>query len=761
LKNDGWHNKGTLGRKQYFRFNSTEMVFPVSHAAYFCTMRMLLFRQFLLFMFLMLLSGNHGHAQEIVINEYYNSSSQNDEWTELVVVKDDLDLRGWFLGDNNAATNSWQPKIQFNPSNSFWNHLRAGTIIVLDHASGTDESNCNDAQKYDYDKSDGFIRICVRNPDYFLGGSTTTLFLADGGDFVQIVNPSGKMVHGIGHDANPGGSVLGTPCFASSANWNDMNSANGDTPPCPNGPFTYYRFGMSAPTSLKMICGDLPQFSSGMQEAGTNPVIDTTDTAFEGIGNGTENNNWLIELRAPEMEAQTICPVKLPTGAISLTWNSISDPLPTDQTCGYMVVRNSSGDFGLPPQGKEFAAGSSYGIGSQMVTVAAILDHTGAATSTYTETGAGNFFYRIFPFRYKNTPGFEHPSRGRTYNTTQFVKVNAGDFPPIPVINDTLCAPGLATLIVPPIPLPGPGGIAWYQTPTGGSPILINQDTLRFAVSQTTSFWVEFGNNAWCNSQRIEVKALVQPLECPYTSPDSICEGVPAILSAAAADGLSYKWTPLSVPSTVRYGSTDSSTFEISTAATSRKEWMVFRMECLRKDGCKSAPVTDSIFTIPFECSLYSVPENPLPGQAVQVKVQSNRSSFMVSKWSIKNADILEEGPVSCWLQSRESRPMAEAVIEILNELDKPVCKAIRSLPAGMANLLLGKGSPENQKLTFNQKLPESLRIYNRWGQRVAEFPNGYQNNWPETAPEAGVYFWEAEFSNPKQNLHGWLEFRP
>jgi hypothetical protein len=134
-------------------------------------------------------------AQEIIVSEYYNASSQNDEWTELVVVKDDLDLRGWYLGDNNSATSSWQPKIQFNPGNSFWNHMRAGTIIVLDHASGSDETNCDDQAKYDYDKSDGFVRMCVRNPDYFLGGGTTTLFLADGGDFVQIVNPSGKMIH--------------------------------------------------------------------------------------------------------------------------------------------------------------------------------------------------------------------------------------------------------------------------------------------------------------------------------------------------------------------------------------------------------------------------------------------------------------------------------------------------------------------------------------------------------------------------------------
>ena len=33
------------------------------------------------------------------------------------------------------------------------------------------------------------------------------------------------------------------------------------------------------------------------------------------------------------------------------------------------------------------------------------------------------FFYRVFPFRYKNTTVLDHPTRGRTYNTTEFVKV--------------------------------------------------------------------------------------------------------------------------------------------------------------------------------------------------------------------------------------------------------------------------------------------------------------------------------------------------
>lgn len=45
---------------------------------------------------LFFLFGLHfqGVSQDIVINEYFNDASQNSEWTQLVVLKDDFDLRG-------------------------------------------------------------------------------------------------------------------------------------------------------------------------------------------------------------------------------------------------------------------------------------------------------------------------------------------------------------------------------------------------------------------------------------------------------------------------------------------------------------------------------------------------------------------------------------------------------------------------------------------------------------------------------------------
>jgi hypothetical protein len=353
------------------------------------------------------------NCQEIVINEYFNAASQNDEWTELVVVKDSLSLVGYFLGDNNATTSTWQPKIRFKDI-PLWRNLRSGTIIIIDHASNS--GNCNEASSYDYDNMDGFIRLCSKNSNYFEGGIEFTLFLASQADFIHIINPVGKMVHGIGHGENPGTSIVGGNCFTSTSAWTNTTATQSATRPCSN--FLFYKFGMSAPASLKVVTGTLSNFSAGIQTTTNNGFIDTTDTPFEGIGNGGANDIWLKELRTPEIDSQKVN-LNRSGSLVSFSWLPVSDLFPSDNTVGYMVVRNSTETFTNPQNGREYALNSLIGTG----TVVGLINNSG--TVTFSESpGSGNFFYRVYAFRYKNTTPLDHPTRGRTYNTTHFVSVS-------------------------------------------------------------------------------------------------------------------------------------------------------------------------------------------------------------------------------------------------------------------------------------------------------------------------------------------------
>lgn len=489
-------------------------------------------------------------AQDVVVNEYYNTATQGDEWTELIVVKDNLDLTGWFFGDNNQGTNSWQTKLTFKNHN-LWKNLRAGTIITIDH--GADDTECDDT--YDYDKSDGYIRVCCRNTTYFSGGSTTTLFLADGGDFVHLVDPTGKHIHGIGHDDDPGSSVEGGSCFTTSPKWTNTTTAQAATRPCGN--FLYYRFAMTAPQSLYVNAGTLADFSAGMQSSEANNFIKVSTNSYLGIGNAGGNSSWIISLRAPQFTADTFCYTKTLDNTVSFSWPAATDPFPSDGTIGYMVLRNLTGDFATPDQGVEYSEGAILGSGNQTAGVVKII--TNSQTTTFSENLApGNYFYRVYAFRYKNTPSFTHSTRGRTYNLNQFIQANSPGNVVVNIENDTLCGPGTAILKA---FTTTSSSVTWFAAATGGQP-LATSDTLTRYVSQTTSFWAEIAAPSVCFLQRYEVKAVIKPHEGELevtTHNDTLCGSGFANFSVTVPIGTTTRWfedsvsvQPISISDTLR-----------------------------------------------------------------------------------------------------------------------------------------------------------------------------------------------------------------
>lgn len=54
------------------------------------------------------------NGQSIVVSEYYNDGSNVSEWTELLVIQDNLDLRGYYIRDNNTSQDNWQDSIIFS-----------------------------------------------------------------------------------------------------------------------------------------------------------------------------------------------------------------------------------------------------------------------------------------------------------------------------------------------------------------------------------------------------------------------------------------------------------------------------------------------------------------------------------------------------------------------------------------------------------------------------------------------------------------------
>lgn len=122
-------------------------------------------------------------AQQVIINELYNSGG-NDEWLELLVVQDSLDLRGWDLRDFSSGGVAQNP-LTFS-TNTLWSNVRSGTLIVVARPENTFPE--------DTDPSDYLLVIKSDNGLYFTGN---VFSFAGSSDAVQIRTPSDVHVFGV------------------------------------------------------------------------------------------------------------------------------------------------------------------------------------------------------------------------------------------------------------------------------------------------------------------------------------------------------------------------------------------------------------------------------------------------------------------------------------------------------------------------------------------------------------------------------------
>lgn len=199
-------------------------------------------------------------AQPIIINELFNSSG-NDEWIELLVVQDQLDIRNWSIRDFSSTGAAQQPLIFSN--NDLWNNLRKGTIIVIARPENT-------AIQEDLDPSDFTLTLKSSNSIYLSG---TAFLFAAGSEAVQIRNSTQVHIHGI--------------------SWGAANSAS-----LPD-PKIHFTTASSSNTSTFFNEDDvskLPILTNWTQNG----------TSSRGIGNTTNNINWILSLRASAEGSGTV-----------------------------------------------------------------------------------------------------------------------------------------------------------------------------------------------------------------------------------------------------------------------------------------------------------------------------------------------------------------------------------------------------------------------------------------------------------------------
>jgi gliding motility-associated-like protein len=352
------------------------------------------------------------YSQSAVVSSYFNANSFKDEWTELLVITDNLNMQGWTLGDNNGTQTAWMPVITFvNPASNptFWNHLRAGTIIIVWHRQ-FDSQVPAVTHAQDVNANDGYLELWADDPNYFSGGDftgNTTLNISNSGDIVQLKNSSGVHVHALGHMNAPGASYTALP--VPKLNHQIANLlANNAVFVVPGLDLTYY--------------GSLPP-----QSGTTYTSFAVAPTITRGLPNfnatwPTENSNFWRLTREPLWAAPVLTAVTQAVNTqVLLNWTALTDPYPTDNTTGYMILSNSVNSFGTPKDGLTYLTGDMVGG----AVVLAMIPSSQPPTYTYNITipCGTSMFYRVYAYRYTtdNANGNDYDlARGRAYNTVTF-----------------------------------------------------------------------------------------------------------------------------------------------------------------------------------------------------------------------------------------------------------------------------------------------------------------------------------------------------
>lgn len=366
--------------------------------------------------FILLFASDICKSQSVVVNGYINFNNFQDEWTELLVTSDDVDMRNWTIRDNNSTQTSWQIPVRFN-NIPFWQHLRRGTCIMIWHRT---LSSLSVAHTIDANANDGYIEVNLQDATYFNGGdfsSQNTMNIASTGDIIELRDPANVHIHGLGHYQNSSGAswtAMPVPKL------NHLNSTNsGDAIyACPGDNLAAF----NGPQSVAQTAKNNSTVTFGL------PNI--------CVASLSGNRTFWWAMRQPDMTAQTVIPSSIipgMPGSVTFSWVSATDPYATDNTIGYIILRNTVNTFSSNP-----ADGYTYSIGDPVggATVVGQINNSTITTFTDNTVMNGNkYYYRVYAFRYTtdNINGNNYDnSRGRAYNETNFVFV---DWPvtPLPV----------------------------------------------------------------------------------------------------------------------------------------------------------------------------------------------------------------------------------------------------------------------------------------------------------------------------------------
>lgn len=428
----------------------------------------------ILLLFVLCLSVSLNGQPQIVINSYFNSNDVNEEWTELIVLQDGLDLRYWSIRDNELGHTGWRSEKKFS-GNEIWSNLREGTIIILTHRTQPQ----NSILKQDITKSDGFIRLSIESTQFFeISGDLMSINKTS--DAVQIRDSFGNHVHALSHGINQGPDLL---------------ALSGSR---------LHHLGEVDHQRAVYACPGASYDDFGFPTVHVGSVYTSVGVKLNGIPTQScsQSTQFWRSIRQPDW---------LNTSAGFREWDSsiFWDPyenLPIEYHFqGYLILKNSENSFDSPIDGRFYDTIN----GLTMVGSASVVANS--VTNSYELKNLEldcneTVYFRIYGYRFsQDNYGSQELVRGRAYNETNFASISITNHPVnveatidvspsgiIPQGTSVVCSLNLSYALVNP-------EVKWFlnddpnPVQTGGTTFEFvpeNNDTIKVTVVPTGSLCV-------------------------------------------------------------------------------------------------------------------------------------------------------------------------------------------------------------------------------------------------------------------------------
>ena len=479
-----------------------------------------------------IISAQTGVAQDMVLSEYYNIQDENGEWTEVVVVKDNLNAVGFVVFDANTGqvARMGGPKFKDIP---LWRNLRAGTIIVIWHRA------IPAGVTKDIDPRDGYLEVSSRDTDLFtifLFPTATmeaaALNIANDGDVLQIIDGNDNHVHALGHNKPTGAAYNAIP--SPKANFDSGSVGASRSNRVTGRTLGAYGVGITKDSAV-----------AGFNESRGLP--NRFDLARTNMGVKNINHWFWRETREPIWTAApTVSVITQNENSITIGWTPVIDGYPQDSTTGYMILRDTLNFASFPANGvidgTIITKGSKIGSAT-VVDVRPTIAGNQYKDSTNIACGV-SYTYRVYGYRYRRDDILpttdDTTARGRQYTELRYAQSSqiTRTTPAKPVIAASkieICPGDTLTLSTTSV-------ADRYEWTLNGVSLAVG-GTTRVIVREPGTYRLKvFGAGCSALSDEITVKLLPAPsVDVSPAGPHTICAGDSVVLTTSA-NAATFEW---------------------------------------------------------------------------------------------------------------------------------------------------------------------------------------------------------------------------